>query len=145
MGTFNTSSGRGFILVGFSDWPLLELILLIYTLIFYILTLRQHYHHHSLKLDLQLHTLMYFILCHLSFLDLCYTMTTMPQLLINLQGHEQTITYGGFVAQPFVVVALGSVESMILVVIAFDHCATVCCPLHYMTIMYPCFCLSLHP
>jgi olfactory receptor len=39
MGRFNTSSGEGFILVGFSDWPQLELILFVIISIFYSLTL----------------------------------------------------------------------------------------------------------
>ncbi|XP_048190031.1 olfactory receptor 10-like [Perognathus longimembris pacificus] len=144
MGIFNISFTEGFILVGFSDWPQLEFILFIYILIFYSLTLFGNTTIIILsRLDLRLRTPMYFFLCHLSFLDLCYTTSTVPQLLINLQGHDQTISYAGCVAQLFIVLALGSIESMLLVVMAFDRYAAVCRPLHYTTIMHPRLCLSL--
>ncbi|KAG8524875.1 Calpain-10 [Galemys pyrenaicus] len=86
---------------------------------------------------------MYFFLCHLSFLDLCYTTSTVPQLLINLHAHDRTITYGGCVAQLFISLALGSTECVLLVVMAFDRYAAVCRPLHYTTIMHPQLCQTL--
>ncbi|KAM4826543.1 olfactory receptor 2Y1B-like [Thomomys bottae] len=144
MGIFNISFGEGFILVGFSDWPQLEFLLFIYISIFYSFTLLGNTTIIILsRLDPRLHTPMYFFLSHLSFLDLCYTTSTVPQLLVNLQAHDQAISYGGCVAQLFIVLALGSIESMLLVVMAFDRYAAVCRPLHYTTIMHPVLCLSL--
>ncbi|KAH0509757.1 olfactory receptor 10-like [Microtus ochrogaster] len=144
MGDFNASLGKGFILVGFSDWPQLELILFIYVLIFYSLTLFGNTTIIALShVDLRLHTPMYFFLSHLSFLDLCYTTSTVPQLLINIEGHDHTITYGRCVAQLFSVLALGSTESMLLVVMAFDRYAAVCRPLLYTAIMHPLLCQAL--
>ncbi|XP_069850128.1 olfactory receptor 2Y1B-like [Dipodomys merriami] len=141
MGRFNTTFGDGFVLVGFSDWPQLEFVLLIYIVIFYSLTLLGNTTIIVLsRLDLRLRTPMYFFLSHLSFLDLCYTTSTVPQLLINLQRHDQTISYGGCVAQLFIFLALGSTESMLLVMMAFDRYAAVCRPLHYATIMHPLLC-----
>ncbi|XP_021032892.1 olfactory receptor 10 [Mus caroli] len=144
MGTFNTSLGGGFILVGFSDWPELELIFFIHILIFYSLTLFGNTAIIALsRTDLRLHTPMYFFLSHLSFLDLCFTTSTVPQLLINLHGQDRTISYGGCVAQLFIFLALGSTESVLLVVMAFDRYAAVCRPLHYTTIMHPILCQAL--
>nr|XP_027810826.1 LOW QUALITY PROTEIN: olfactory receptor 2Y1-like [Marmota flaviventris] len=144
MGGFNASFGEGFILVGFSDWPQLEVILFVFISIFYSLTLIGNTTIIALsRLYPRLHTPMYFFLCHLSFLDLCYTTSTVPQLLINLSRLDQTITYGGCVAQLFIVLALGSIESMLLVVMAFDRYAAVCRPLHYTAIMHPLLCLTL--
>ncbi|XP_069850127.1 olfactory receptor 2Y1B-like [Dipodomys merriami] len=144
MGRFNTSLAGGFILVGFSDWPRLELILSIFISIFYTLTLLGNTTIIVLsQLDPRLHTPMYFFLCHLSFLDLCYTTSIVPQLLINLHGHNRTISYGGCVAQLFLFLGLASTESVLLVVMAFDRYAAVCRPLHYTTIMHPVLCLSL--
>ncbi|XP_075398861.1 olfactory receptor 2Y1B-like [Tenrec ecaudatus] len=143
-GRLNSSFGEGFILAGFSDWPQLELVLLVFISIFYSLTLFGNSAIIALsRLDLRLHTPMYFFLCHLSFLDLCYTTSTVPQLLKNLHGHDRTITYGGCVAQLFISLALGSTECVLLVVMAFDRYAAVCRPLHYMTIMHPCLCQAL--
>ncbi|XP_027282037.2 olfactory receptor 10 [Cricetulus griseus] len=144
MGSFNTSLGGGFLLVGFSDWPQLELIFFIYILIFYSLTLFGNTAIIALsRMDLRLHTPMYFFLSNLSFLDLCYTTSTVPQLLINLHGLDRTISYGGCVAQMFIFLALGSTESLLLVVMAFDRYAAVCRPLHYTTIMHPLLCQTL--
>ncbi|XP_006898219.1 PREDICTED: olfactory receptor 2Y1-like [Elephantulus edwardii] len=140
----NTSFGEGFILVGFSDWPKLEQSLFVFITIFYSLTLFGNTAIIILSyLDVRLHTPMYFFLCHLSFLDLCYTTSTVPQLLINLHGSDRTITYGGCVAQLFISLALGSTECLLLVVMAFDRYAAVCRPLHYTTIMHPRLCQTL--
>ncbi|XP_026636556.1 olfactory receptor 10 [Microtus ochrogaster] len=144
MESFNTSLGGRFILVGFSDWPQLELIFFIYILIFYSLTLFGNTTIIALsRMDVRLHTPMYFFLSHLSFLDLCYTTSTVPQLLINLHGLDRTISHGGCVAQLFIFLALGSTESLLLVVMAFDRYAAVCRPLHYTTIMHPVLCQAL--
>ncbi|KAM5169190.1 olfactory receptor 2Y1-like [Callospermophilus lateralis] len=144
MGSFNTSSGESFILVGFSDWPQLEILLFVFILIFYSLTLLGNTTIIILsRIDLRLHTPMYFFLSHLSFLDLCFTTSTVPQLLINLQGLDRTISYGGCVAQLFIYLALGSTECVLLVVMAIDRYAAVCRPLHYTTIMHPFLCQAL--
>ncbi|XP_006877325.1 PREDICTED: olfactory receptor 2Y1-like [Chrysochloris asiatica] len=143
-GKLNTSFEEGFILVGFSDWPQLELALFVLISVFYSLTLFGNTMIIVLShLDLRLHTPMYFFLSHLSFLDLCYTTSTVPQLLINLHGPDRSITYGGCVAQLFISLALGSTECVLLVVMAFDRYAAVCRPLHYMTIMHPHLCQTL--
>uniref|UniRef100_A0A8C9PFU7 Olfactory receptor n=1 Tax=Spermophilus dauricus TaxID=99837 RepID=A0A8C9PFU7_SPEDA len=140
----NTSIDDGFILVGFSDWPQLEPIIFAFISIFYSLTFFGNTSIIALsRLDPRLNTPMYFFLCHLSFLDLCYTTSTVPQLLINLSGLDRTISYGGCVAQLFISLALGSIEAMLLVVMAFDRYAAVCRPLHYTTIMHPHFCQAL--
>ncbi|XP_033034472.1 olfactory receptor 2Y1 [Trachypithecus francoisi] len=144
MGTFNTSFEDGFILVGFTDWLQLEPILFVFILIFYSLTLFGNTIITALSwLDLRLHTPMYFFLSHLSLLDLCFTTSTVPQLLINLCGVDRTITGGGCVAQLFIYLALGSTECVLLVVMAFDRYAAVCRPLHYMAIMHPRLCQTL--
>ncbi|MBZ3881173.1 Olfactory receptor 10 [Sciurus carolinensis] len=141
---FNTSFREDFVLLGFSDWPQLEVLLFVFILIFYSLTLFGNTTIIILsRIDLRLHTPMYFFLSHLSFLDLCFTTSTVPQLLINLHGLDRTISYGGCVAQLFIYLALGSTECVLLVVMAFDRYAAVCRPLHYTTIMHPLLCQAL--
>nr|XP_051709862.1 olfactory receptor 2Y1-like [Oryctolagus cuniculus] len=144
MGSFNVSFGDRFILVGFSDWPQLEVFLFVFISISYSLTLFGNTAIIALsRLDLRLNTPMYFFLCHLSFLDLCYTTSTVPQLLINLHGLDQTITYGGCVAQLFIFLTLVSTECLLLVVMAFDRYTAVCRPLHYTTIMNSHLCQAM--
>ncbi|XP_040841840.1 olfactory receptor 2Y1-like [Ochotona curzoniae] len=144
MAGFNTSFGKRFLLIGFSDWPQLEIFFFVFILIFYSLTIFGNTTIIILsQLDLRLHTPMYFFLSHLSFLDLCFTTSTVPQLLINLYGLDRTISYGGCVAQLYIYLALGSTECVLLVVMAIDRYAAVCRPLHYTTIMHPCLCQTM--
>ncbi|XP_002713919.2 olfactory receptor 2Y1-like [Oryctolagus cuniculus] len=144
MGNFNISFKEAFILVGFSDWPQLEVFLFVFILIFYFLTLIGNTSIIALyQLDIRLHMPMYFFLCHLSFLDLCYITSTVPQLLINLHKLDQTISYGRCVAQLFIFLALASTECLLLVVMAFDRYAAVCHPLQYASIVHPHLCQTM--
>ncbi|XP_006894076.1 PREDICTED: olfactory receptor 2G6-like [Elephantulus edwardii] len=140
----NISFFSGFFLLGFSGQPLLEMTLFVIIVIFYLLTLLGNIAIIYLAcLDPRLHTPMYFFLSHLSFMDLCYTTSTVPQLLFNLKGPEKTITYGGCVVQLYVALAMGSTECILLAIMAVDRYAAVCRPLHYAIIMHSRFCLQL--
>ncbi|XP_069867434.1 olfactory receptor 2Y1B-like [Dipodomys merriami] len=144
MGRCNITLGQSLILVGFSDWPQLELLFFIFILIFYSLTVFGNTTIIVLsRLDPRLRTPMYFFLSQLAFLDLCFTTSTVPQLLVNLSGLDRTISYGRCVAQLSIVLTLGGTECVLLVVMAFDRYAAVCHPLHYMTIMHPRLCQAL--
>uniref|UniRef100_A0A8C5V5X0 Olfactory receptor family 2 subfamily W member 3 n=1 Tax=Microcebus murinus TaxID=30608 RepID=A0A8C5V5X0_MICMU len=140
----NDSSPNHFILVGFSDHPRLERTLFVALLIAYLLTLLGN---SSIILvcrrDRQLHTPMYFFLTHLSFLDLCFTTSSIPQLLHNLSGRDKTISYSGCATQLFLFLGLGGVECLLLAVMAYDRLVAVCRPLHYMATMNPRLCRGL--
>ena len=141
MGQKNESSFAGFILLGFSDRLQLELILFVVLLIFYIFTLLGNTTIIALSyLDPRLHTPMYFFLSNLSFLDMCYTTSIVPQLLFNLIGEDKSISFGGCVVQMYISLALGCTECILLGVMAFDRYAAVCRPLHYTVIMHPRLC-----
>ncbi|XP_053761344.1 putative olfactory receptor 2B8 [Panthera pardus] len=140
----NGSSLTGFILLGFSDRPQLERVLFVVLLILYLLTLLGNTTIIALShLDPHLHTPMYFFLSHLSFLDLCYTTSTVPQLLVHLRGADKSISFAVCVAQLFVYLGLGGTECILLGVMAFDHYAAICMPLHYTVIMHPRLCALL--
>ena len=51
--------------------------------------------------DSHLHTPMYFFLSNLSFVDICFTSTTIPKMLWNIQTQSQVITYEGCMTQMF--------------------------------------------
>ncbi|XP_075399431.1 putative olfactory receptor 2W6 isoform X1 [Tenrec ecaudatus] len=144
MGRINESYLQAFILVGFSDRPGLEIILFALILVFYILTLVGNTAIILLSIvDARLHTPMYFFLGNLSFLDLCFTTSIVPQLLWNLWGPEKTITYHGCVAQLYIYMILGSTECVLLAVMSYDRYVAVCRPLHYTVVMHPRLCLQL--
>ncbi|XP_073938744.1 olfactory receptor 2J3-like [Castor canadensis] len=140
----NATSLGYFTLLGFSKWPHLEVVLFVVILIFYLMTLIGNLFIIILSyLDSHLHTPMYFFLSNLSLLDLCYTTSSIPQLLVNLRGPDKTISYAGCMIQLYFFLALGSTECVLLVVMSYDRYAAVCRPLHYTVLMYPRFCSLL--
>nr|XP_010972421.1 olfactory receptor 2J3-like [Camelus bactrianus] len=140
----NASSEGYFVLLGFSNWPHLELVLFVVVLMFYLMTLIGNLFIIILsRLDSHLHTPMYFFLSNLSFLDLCYSTSFIPQLLINLWGPDKTISYTGCMVQLYFSLALGTTECVLLVVMSCDRYAAVCRPLHYTVLMHPRFCHML--
>ncbi|CAO2613640.1 Putative olfactory receptor 2B3 [Lemmus lemmus] len=69
---------------------------------------------------------MYFFLTNLSFLDMCYTTSIVPQMLINLGSSRKTISYVG---------CKGGTECLLLAIMSFDHYVAICRPQHYFLIM----------
>ncbi|XP_062043377.1 olfactory receptor 2H2-like [Lepus europaeus] len=140
----NQSSPMGFLLLGFSEHPGLEKILFVVVLISYLLTLGGNTLIILLSLlDPRLHSPMYFFLRNLAFLDLCFTTSFIPQMLVNLWGPEKTISFLGCSVQLFIFLSLGTTECILLAVMAFDHYVAVCQPLHYATIVHPRLCRQL--
>lgn len=139
----NTSSGGDFILLGFSDRPKLETILFFLNTVFYLLAVVGNSIIIFSLVDPRLHLPMYFFLCNMSLLDLCYMTSSIPQMLVNLWGPRKTITYVGCVVQLFDFLSVGGTECILLSVMAYDHFVAVCKPLHYMAIMHPQLCLQL--
>ncbi|EGW11649.1 Olfactory receptor 2W3 [Cricetulus griseus] len=144
MGTANDSTFSHFILLGFSDRPQLERVLFAVILPAYLLTLLGNSTIILVsRLDPHLHTPMYFFLTHLSFLDLSFTSSSIPQLLYNLRGQDKTISYVGCALQLVLFLGLGGVECLLLAVMAYDRFVAVCKPLHYMVVMSPKLCVGL--
>ncbi|XP_038625467.1 putative olfactory receptor 2W6 [Tachyglossus aculeatus] len=137
MGRENGSSEEGFILSGFSDRPLLEMAISVFVFFFYLLALLGN----SIiilvsGLDSHLHTPMYFFLANLSLMDLFYTTSNIPQILLNVWGPEKTISFLGCMLQFYFAFSLGASESILLAIMAFDRFIAVCRPLYYPSIMH---------
>uniref|UniRef100_A0A8C4VWZ2 Olfactory receptor n=1 Tax=Gopherus evgoodei TaxID=1825980 RepID=A0A8C4VWZ2_9SAUR len=140
----NQSSRGEFILLGVSDRPQLELLLFVLILISYVMTLLGNTTIIVVsRLDPRLHTPMYFFLSNLSFLDLCYTTSLGPQMLVNFRSARKSIPWAGCVAQLYISLSLGSTECLLLAVMAYDRYAAVCQPLRYMAIMSRRLCLQM--
>ncbi|KAM6185750.1 olfactory receptor 2W1-like [Rhynchocyon petersi] len=140
----NHSSLHGFILLGFSDHPRLEMVLSGVVVIFYLITLVGNTAIILASLlDSRLHTPMYFFLRNLSFLDLCFTTSIVPQMLVNLWGPDKAISYVGCIFQLYIYMWLGSIECLLLAVMSYDRFTAICKPLHYMVIMNPHLCLKM--
>nr|XP_001918311.1 olfactory receptor 2C3-like [Equus caballus] len=140
----NASSPEVFVLLAFSSQPLLEPILFVLVLGFYVVSLLGNGTIILVScLDVHLHTPMYFFLANLSFLDIGFTTSIIPQLLVNLWGPQKTISYGGCVVQFYISHWLGATECVLLAVMSYDRYAAICRPLQYTIIMHPQLSLSL--
>ncbi|XP_044897453.1 olfactory receptor 7A17-like [Felis catus] len=90
--------------------------------------------------DPRLHTPMYFFLSNLSFSDICFTSTTVPKMLLNIQTQSKVITYEGCLSQMYFFMVFAGLDTFLLTVMAYDRFVAICQPLHYMVIMNPKFC-----
>ncbi|XP_004647841.2 olfactory receptor 2B11-like [Octodon degus] len=144
MGVMNESLPEEFILLGFADRPWLELPLFILLLITYPMAMMGNIAIILVsKLDPHLHSPMYFFLTNLSFLDMCYTTSIVPQLLSNLGSSKKTITYLGCAVQLYVFSTTGATECLLLAVMSFDRYVAICRPLHYTLVINQHICFLL--
>ncbi|XP_031206193.1 olfactory receptor 7A17-like [Mastomys coucha] len=89
----------------------------------------------AIIVDSHLHTPMYIFLSNLSFVDICFTSTTVPQMLVNIHTQSKVITYAGCITQMYFLLLFSGLDIFLLTVMAYDRYVAICHPLHYMIIM----------
>ncbi|XP_040191791.1 olfactory receptor 6F1-like [Rana temporaria] len=137
-----SSAAHFFFLVGFTISVELQLFLFVVFLAIYLLTLTANVAIICLvRIDTRLHTPMYFLLSQLSFLEIWYTSSIAPELLMNLVGWKY-ISFSGCFTQMYFYFSLGSTEFFLLGVMAFDRYLAICNPLRYPSIMNGQVCLQ---
>ncbi|XP_035944986.1 olfactory receptor-like protein OLF4 [Halichoerus grypus] len=94
----------------------------------------------AISSDSHLHTPMYFFLANLSFVDICFTSTTIPKMLWNVQTQSKVITYAGCISQIYFVLLFAGWDDFLLTVMAYDRFVAICHPLQYTVIMNPWLC-----
>ncbi|XP_046494109.1 olfactory receptor 2D3 [Equus quagga] len=144
MGEENQSFVAEFIFLGLSqDWQT-QILLFVFFLSIYLLTVIGNLLIIILIfMDTQLHTPMYFFLRNLSFTDLCFSTSIVPQLLVHFMVKKKTISFLGCMTQIIVFLLVGCTECALLAVMSYDRYVAVCKPLHYSTIMTQQMCLQL--
>ncbi|XP_029437361.1 olfactory receptor 1F1-like [Rhinatrema bivittatum] len=133
-----------FILLGFSDLPQYQMALFaVFMLTMLIALVGNSIIIAILSLNPQLHNPMYFFLGNLSFLDICLTLVTVPQMLKNFLVEKKTISFTGCMAQVYFFWNFTSAEDFLLAVMAFDRYVAICNPLHYTMLMKKRLCIQL--
>ena len=94
----------------------------------------------AISSDSHLHTPMYFFISNLAFADVCFTSTTVPKMLVNIQTQSKSISYAGCITQMCLFMIFGGMDTFLLTVMAYDRFVAICHPLHYTVIMNPCLC-----
>uniref|UniRef100_H0Y138 Olfactory receptor n=1 Tax=Otolemur garnettii TaxID=30611 RepID=H0Y138_OTOGA len=140
----NQSLCTKFTFVAFSSLAEFQLLLFIMFLIIYLFTVGGNLIIICLIwVTPSLHTPMYFFLVNLSFLEMCYITSVVPQMLVHLLVETKTISVGGCAAQMYTFAILGLTECCLLAAMAYDRFVAICRPLHYTHLMGPRECLKL--
>ncbi|XP_060133563.1 olfactory receptor 5AR1-like [Zootoca vivipara] len=140
----NHSIVTEFILLGFMEHPELWTILFLAFLLIYIVTVSGNLGIIILAaLDANLHTPMYFFLSNLSLVDVGYSTTIAPRLLMTFLQENSIIPFTECAMQFFFFCMFGTVETCLLAVMAYDRFTAICNPLLYYVAMSTKFCLLL--
>ncbi|XP_052569698.1 olfactory receptor 2D3 [Peromyscus californicus insignis] len=144
MGGGNQTYVVEFILLGLSEDPKIQILLFCIFLIIYLLSVFGNLLIIILiQTDSRLHTPMYFFLKNLSFADLCFSTSIVPQMLVHFLSQRKTISFIGCSIQIVVFLLAGCTECALLAVMSYDRYVAVCKPLHYSTIMTQRVCVQL--
>ncbi|XP_077627719.1 olfactory receptor-like protein OLF4 [Crocuta crocuta] len=137
----NDTQSSEFLLLGFSEEPEFQPFLFGLFLSMYLVTvLGNLLIILAVNSDSHLHTPMYFFLANLSFVDICFTSTTVPKMLWNIQTQSKVITYAGCITQIYFFTLFVGLDNFLLTVMAYDRFVAICHPLHYTVTMNPQFC-----
>lgn len=140
----NRTTVTVFILVGLTEDPKLKIVLFIFLLLTYLLSISGNLIIITLTLlDSHLKTPMYFFLRNFSFLEISYTTVCIPKLLVSMATGNKSISYNCCIAQLFFAFLLGASEFYLLAAMSYDRYVAICKPLHYTTIMSSKVCIQL--
>ncbi|NWU89832.1 O1509 protein, partial [Upupa epops] len=136
MAVGNYSQVTEFILLGFSDKKELQILFFIFFFLVYAMVLLGNLLIMvTVMTDPKLSSPMYFLLCNLSFIDICCTSVTSPKMLVDLLLQRKAIAFEDCIAQLFFLHFIGASEMFLLTVMAYDRYIAICKPLRYTAIM----------
>lgn len=125
-----------FILLGFSENPELKpLIFWLFLLMYLVTVLGNLLIILAIISDSHLHTPMYFFLSNLSLVDICFSTTTVPRVLLSIHTENKAISYMHCLTQVYFTMFFPILDTMLLTAMAYDRFVAICHPLHYTVIM----------
>ncbi|XP_074130286.1 olfactory receptor 5D18-like [Sminthopsis crassicaudata] len=140
----NQSATVIFILLGFSDYPDLQIPLFLVFLAIYMVTVVGNLGMIVIiRCNPKLHTPMYFFLSHLSFIDFCYSTIVTPKFLEILVVEDRSVSFIGCIMQFSFAVTCVVTEMFMLAVMAYDRFVAICNPLLYTVTMSQKLCTLL--
>ncbi|XP_044531127.1 olfactory receptor 2AJ1-like [Gracilinanus agilis] len=93
--------------------------------------------------DSRLHTPMYFLLSHLSLIDLALISTVVPNMVTSFFTGRKNISQTGCGTQIFFILTLGISEFLLLTFMSYDRYVAICNPLRYSVIMSHTVCMQM--
>ncbi|XP_044841784.1 olfactory receptor 10A4-like [Mauremys mutica] len=95
-----------------------------------------------IKANPSLHSPMYFFLTNLSLLEICYTTSIVPKMLVSLVSENKDLTMGCDM-QMYFFTLFGITECCLLAAVAYDCYMAICNPLRYTLVMRKGACAQL--
>ncbi|XP_006206537.1 olfactory receptor 7D2-like [Vicugna pacos] len=125
-----------FILLGFSENPELKPLIFWLFLSMYLVTVLGNLLIILVIIsDSHLHTPMYFFLSNLSLVDICFSTTTVPRVLLSIHTENKAISYMHCLTQVYFTMFFPILDTLLLTAMAYDRFVAICHPLHYTVIM----------
>ncbi|XP_015676313.1 olfactory receptor 6M1-like [Protobothrops mucrosquamatus] len=132
----NYSTVKEFIFIGFPGIQKFRVPVFLIIAVFYILILSGN----VLIIffvwkDYRLHTPMYWLLANLSLSGLGFTTVIIPQMMFNIITKRKVISFMGCMIQIYFYFFLGTLDYILVAIMAFDRYVAICNPLRYSVIM----------
>ncbi|XP_053415868.1 olfactory receptor 481-like [Nycticebus coucang] len=144
METGNTTIVTEFIILGLAEDPTLRSVFFVVFLGIYIVTILGNISIIMLiRKSPQLHTPMYLFLSHLAFVDIGYSTSVTPIMIVSFLRERTAIPVAGCIAQLGSDVVFGTAECFLLAAMAYDRYVAICSPLLYSTHMSRRVCIIL--
>uniref|UniRef100_A0A8D1U8S8 Olfactory receptor n=1 Tax=Sus scrofa TaxID=9823 RepID=A0A8D1U8S8_PIG len=140
----NHSAISEFILLGLTDNPELEAILsCVFLLMYLVAALGNLGLIVLIQISPQLHTPMYFFLCHLAFVDFYGTSSITPNTLVNSLREIKSVSFYACATQVCCFITFSVWEVSMLSVMAYDRYVAICHPLLYVVLMPRKLCIRM--
>ena len=144
MAESNRSVVTEFILLGLTDNPELQFIFFCILLLIYLITALGNLGFIVLiQVSPQLHTPMYFFLCHLAFVDFYGSSTITPNKLVNTFHEIKSVSLYACATQVCCFITFSAWELLMLSALAYDQYVAICHPLLYVVLMPMKLCIQM--
>ncbi|XP_069326651.1 olfactory receptor 5P4-like [Eulemur rufifrons] len=144
METENSTMVTEFIILGLTEEPTLCSVFFVVFLGIYVVTILGNISIIMLiRRSPQLHTPMYLFLSHLAFVDIGYSTSVTPIMIVSFVRKRIAVPVAGCIAQLGSDVVFGTAECFLLAAMAYDRYVAICSPLLYSTHMSPRVCILL--
>ncbi|XP_036312911.1 LOW QUALITY PROTEIN: olfactory receptor 6C1-like [Pipistrellus kuhlii] len=142
----NHTEVREFVLLGLSDDPKLQVVIFVFLLLTYMLSITGNLTIIALTLlESHLQIPMYFFLRNFPLLEISFTTVSIPKFLATIISGDKTISFDDCIAQIiiFFLILLRVTEFYLLAAMSYDRFVAICKRLHYMTIINRRICILL--
>ncbi|XP_043105783.1 olfactory receptor 24-like [Puntigrus tetrazona] len=124
-----------FFLIGFSNVPHVKYYYAFLSLVYVVTVLGNSFIMLIIYLVRRLHTAKYIAVFHLSLSDLCQSSALIPKVMDIFLFQHQFVSYEACLANMFFVYHFMNLQSLTLLVLAYDRLVAICFPLRYHVIV----------